>query len=120
MKKKASHPQLNVTIRISLGNPWMVLFMVILGVRGPNMLMLQEHPAAIAAPSPVINVHQHNSSGGCPTVQNGHESIGKQMALWETASEAWREYEEAKGKKSPEDVESLRLKAEWLAKAASS
>ncbi|MBV4538769.1 hypothetical protein [Pseudomonas urmiensis] len=118
MKKKASHPQLNVTIRVPLGSPWIVLVMLILGVRGPKML--QDHPAPNAVASPVINVFQNNSSGGCPLKQSDHELIDKQMALWEAASVALREYEESKGHASPEKTESLRLKAEWLAKAASS
>lgn len=53
-------------------------------------------------------------------MQNDHELIDKQMALWEVASVALREYEESKGHASPEETELLRLKAEWLAKAASS
>lgn len=106
MKKKASHPQLTVTIRVPLGSPWILLIMLILGVRGPSML--QDHPASNAVASPVINVSQHNSSGGCPMMQNDHELIDKQMALWEVASVALREYEESKGHASPEETVSVR------------
>lgn len=118
MKKKASPRQLNVTIRVSLGNPWTLLIMAILGAGGSNML--KEHSATNAAPSPVVNVYQNKSSGACPMAQRDHELIGKQMALWEAASVAMREYEEAKDHGSPEQLELLRQKAEWLAKAASS
>ncbi|MDV9033044.1 hypothetical protein Q7C30_013140 [Pseudomonas sp. RAC1] len=117
MKKEASPLQLNVTIRVSMGNPWIALIMVILGARGSDMLL--EHSGTNAAPSPVVNVYQHNSSGACPMAQSNHDLIAKQMALW-AASVAMREYEEAKGHVSPEQLELLRQKAEWLGKAASS
>lgn len=118
MKKKALRLQLNVTIPVSLGNPWTVLIMAIVGAGGSSML--KEHSATNAAPSPIVNVYQHNSSGACPMAQSDHELIDKQMALWEAASAAMREYEEAKAHGSPELLELLRQKAEWLAKATSS
>ncbi|NER64343.1 hypothetical protein G3436_11140 [Pseudomonas sp. MAFF212427] len=55
MKKKASPRQLNVTIRVSLGNPRTLLIMAILGAGGSNML--KEHSATNAAPSPVTKTN---------------------------------------------------------------
>jgi len=52
--------------------------------------------------------------------KSNHDLIAKQMALWEAASVAMREYEEANGRVSPEQLELLRQKAEWLGEAASS
>lgn len=118
MKKKVSPLQLNVIIPVSLGNPWAVLIMAIVGADAASML--KEHSATNATPSPVVNVYQQNSSGVCPMAQSDHELIDKQMALWEAASVAMREYEEAKAHGSPELLELLRQKAEWFAKAASS
>lgn len=119
MKKKASPLQLNVTLRVSLGNPWIVLIMVILGSSRADIQ--RQNPATNAASSQVVNIYRpFNSSEGCSLVQKDHELIGKQIALWQEASAAFRQYEEAKRYVSPEQLELLRKKAEYLAGAANS
>lgn len=118
-KKALNSNKLNITICVPLKNPWIVLVLVFLGAHESDML--QQSQARKAAPSQgLIIYHSYNPSGTCSMAQKDYELIDKQMALWEEASAAFRQYEEAKGNVSPEQLELLRQKAEWLAAAASS
>ncbi|RON02126.1 hypothetical protein [Pseudomonas brassicacearum] len=118
-KKALNSNKLNITIRVPLKNPWVILVLVILGSHESDML--PQNQARKTAPSHgVVVYHSYNPSGAYDKAQKDYELIDKQIALWEEALAAFRQYEEAKGNVPPDLLELLHRKAKWLAATASS
>lgn len=94
-KKALNSNKLNITISVPLKKPWVILVVLILGSHESDML--QQKQARKTAPNHgVLIYHLYNPSGAYDKAQKDYELIDKQLALWEEALTAFRQYEEAK------------------------
>nr|WP_315444912.1 hypothetical protein [uncultured Pseudomonas sp.] len=118
-KKALNSNKLNITIRVPLKNSWVILILMILGSHEANMLP-QKQTRKTAPSHGVVIYHSYNPSGAYEKAQKDYELIDKQMAPWEEALTALRQYGEAKGNVPPDLLELLHRKAKWLAETACS
>lgn len=117
-KKALNSNKLNITICVPLKNPWVILVLVILGSHESDVLQ-QEQARKTAPNHGVVIYRSYNPSGAYDKAQKDYELIDKQLALWEEALTAFRQYEGAKGNVPPDLLELLHRKAKWLAATAS-